>query len=50
MKLCRIIADLHGWDMDKSYRIPGIVYPEKHMAIFNHERACVITRSEELYG
>lgn len=47
LKLCRIIAGLHGWDMEKSYRVPGVVFPEKHMAVFNLARACTITRTEE---
>lgn len=47
MKLCKIIANLHGWDMDKSYRIPGMVYPEKRLAVFNLERAFLISKTEE---
>ena len=47
LKLCKIIASLHGWDMDKSYRIPGMVYPEKRLAVFNLERAFLISKAEE---
>ena len=46
LKLCRIIANLHGWEMDKSYRVPGTVYPEQRMAIFYLPKAVIINRTE----
>ena len=45
-KLCRIIADLHHWDLSRSYRVPGKVYPEQKVAIFNLSEAEVIDRAE----
>lgn len=34
MKLCRIIAELHDWDVSSSYRVPGSQAPEKNAVIF----------------
>lgn len=45
-KLCQIIARLHQWDLNRSYRVPGIVYPEKAVAIFKLAEAEVIDRQE----
>lgn len=46
MKLCRIIAGLHDWDTSRSYRVPGKVYSEKNVAIFNLKEAELIDRQE----
>lgn len=46
MKLCRIIAGLHDWDTNRSYRVPGKVYSEKNVAIFNLKEAELIDRQE----
>ena len=43
-KLCRMLADINHWDMHNSYRIPGTVYPEKRVAVFDLESARVIER------
>lgn len=42
MKLCRIIAGLHDWDMNRSYRIPGKIYADQKVAIFSLTEAEVI--------
>lgn len=42
MKLCRIIANLHHWDLSRSYRVPGKVYPEQKAAIFTLADAEII--------
>lgn len=42
MKLCRIIADLHHWDLDHSYRIPGKIHEEQKVAIFSLRAAEMI--------
>ncbi len=39
IKLCRIIAKLHDWDLSRSYRVPGKVYESKRIAIFNLNKA-----------
>ena len=39
MKLCRIIAKLHGWELYQSYRVPGKVYEGKKVAIFDLDKA-----------
>ena len=46
MGLCQIIAQLHHWDTNRSYRIPGTVYPEKEVAIFRLTEAEVIDKPE----
>jgi len=45
-KLCRMLADINHWDMHHSYRIPGKVYPEKRLAVFELESARVIGREQ----
>ena len=45
-KLCHIIADLHNWNHSKSYRVPGKVFPEKKIAIFDLKKAEIIDRFE----
>ena len=44
MKLCRIIADLHHWDLSRSYRIPGEIHAECKVAIFHLTKAEIIGR------
>lgn len=41
-KFCRLIADLHHWDISRSYRIPGTVYTERKAAIFDLTKAMKI--------
>lgn len=45
MKLCRIIAGLHHWDLSRSYRVPGKIHEEQKVAIFSLSAAEVIDRS-----
>ena len=44
MKLCHIIAGLHHWDLDRSYRAPGKIHAEHNVAIFSLTEAEVIDR------
>lgn len=44
MKLCRIIADLHHWDLRRSYRVPGKIHEEQKAAIFPLTKAEKIVR------
>ena len=46
IKLCRIIASLYHWDLNRSYRVPGTIYPEKKVAIFRLKEAELIDRAE----
>ena len=39
MKLCRIIADLHHWDLRRSYRVPGKIHAEQKVVIFSLTKA-----------
>lgn len=39
IKLCRIIAKLHDWDLSQSYRVPGKVYESQKIAIFDLDKA-----------
>ena len=45
MKLCHIIANLHNWDLSRSYRVPGKVFAEKKMAVFRLKEAEIIERA-----
>lgn len=42
MRLCRIIADLHHWDLNRSYRVPGKIHKEQKVAIFSLRAAEMI--------
>ena len=42
MKLCRIIAFIHNWDVRKSYRVPGRIFPDEQVVIFNLDGASII--------
>ena len=42
MKLCRIIANLHGLDYDKSFRFPGFVDVDERIAVFD------LTKGQEI--
>ena len=44
LKLCALIAKMYNWDTDRSYRVPGIVYSQKHIAVFELTAAEVINR------
>ena len=45
IKLCRIIAELHQWDLNRSYRVPGKIYEDQKVAIFSLRKAEVIDRT-----
>lgn len=46
MKLCHIIADLHHWDLTRSYRVPGIILSDKKVAVFKLTEAEIVARTE----
>ncbi len=41
-KLCQLIANRYKWDLAYSYRVPGMVFAEKRIAVFDLTRAEVI--------
>lgn len=43
-KLCYLIARMQNWATERSYRIPGTVYEDKRIAIFDLRRAEIIER------
>lgn len=45
IKMCRIIASLHQWDLNRSYRVPGRIHEEQKVAIFSLREAEIIDRS-----
>ena len=44
MKLCRIIAGIHHWDLSRSYRVPGTIHTEQKVAVFSLTKAEIIDR------
>ena len=42
MKLCRIIAFIHNWDIRQSYRVPGRIFPDEQVVICDLDGAAVI--------
>ncbi len=41
-RLCRIISDMHNWDMDASYRVPGKIYQAQGLVLFYLKEAVKI--------
>lgn len=41
-KLCKILAELHGWDPACSYRVPGRIAIDAHSALFFLDQAEVV--------
>ena len=41
-KLCKILADLHSWDLKHSYRIPGVLMRGRRSVRFSLAKAEVI--------
>lgn len=47
MKLCRIIAFIHNWDIKQSYRVPGKIFSDEQVVIFNLDGATNIRNGEK---
>ena len=45
-RLCRILADLYGWDLVASYRVPGTVIQKQDVVLFYLDKAEIIKHSE----
>ncbi|MGI6700743.1 MAG: hypothetical protein ACOX6G_10605 [Christensenellales bacterium] len=45
-KLCRLIARKFNWKEDCSYRVPGIIYNEKPVVIFDLTKAARIGQED----
>lgn len=43
-KLCHLIAGMQNWDNERSYRIPGTVYEDRQVAVFDLKKAEIIER------
>lgn len=46
-KLCGILADLHGWDLKRSYRVPGVIMKNQHSVLFPLTKATVTGKKAE---
>ena len=42
MQFCRIIAEIHNWDLSRSYRAPGSVFPDMNAVAFDLTKAKII--------
>ena len=47
IKLCRIIAFIHKWDVKQSYRVPGEILLDEKVVIFNLDGAVVINNMKK---
>lgn len=45
IKLCRILSQLYNWDIERSYRVPGVIVPEKKIIAFALGMAEQITKN-----
>lgn len=41
-RLCEILAKLHGWDLKRSYRVPGVLARDRRSVQFSLAEATVI--------
>lgn len=44
LRLCSLVAKLHGWDRERSYRVPGKYSTEHNVVIFRLYEAEIIER------
>lgn len=42
LPLCSLLAKRHNWDMRLSYRVPGTILKENHVALFDLSKAQII--------
>ncbi len=49
LKLCKIIANIHGLDLNKSFRFPGVVDVDMQVAVFDLTKAQEIHQSRTVY-
>ena len=45
IKLCRLIANTHNWNLTHSYRVPGKINIDQKVAAFDLTKAEIIMRS-----
>lgn len=45
IRLCRLIADTHNWDITRSYRVPGKINIKQNIALFELSKAEIIRRN-----
>ena len=44
IKLCRLIASTHNWNLKHSYRVPGMINTYQKIAVFDLTKAEIIMR------
>ena len=44
LPLCNIIAGIHQWEADCSYRVPGLIMPQRKIAVFDLKNGKRINR------
>ncbi len=45
-RFCQLLADKIGWDMTKSYRVPGEIFPRQQVVIFDLSQAVALPKME----
>lgn len=45
-QFCSMLAALHSWDKERSYRVPGIIDTERHLVLFDLTKAKIIEKRE----
>lgn len=45
LRLCRIIADMHQWNVNYSYRVPGVIISRQRICVFYLDQAVPIKPS-----
>lgn len=44
-KLCGLLADLHGWDLERSYRVSGVLMGDRRSVRFSLAEAEAISKN-----
>jgi hypothetical protein len=47
MKLCRLLAAAYKWNVDCSYRVPGIIIRQQKIVVFDLRKAEIIDRDDK---
>ncbi|MBD5103277.1 MAG: hypothetical protein HDT47_00225 [Ruminococcaceae bacterium] len=45
IRLCRLIAEAHNWDITRSYRVPGKINIKQNVAVFDLSNAEIIRKN-----
>jgi len=45
VKLCKILSEIHDWNGNSSYRVPGVILPKQDLVLFDLSKSAKISPS-----